>query len=112
MDRAHEHGINFFDTANVYGARPGGGVTEEIIGRWFAAGSGRCERTVPATKSYLPMGDWPNERFLSALNIRRACEASLERLSPAPPALYAAVDWAGNATVLIAKPHVAAVRGS
>lgn len=80
MDRAHEHGINFFDTANVYGARPGGGVTEEIIGRWFATGVGRRKKTVLATKVYLPMGDWPNERFLSALNIRRACEASLKRL--------------------------------
>jgi aryl-alcohol dehydrogenase-like predicted oxidoreductase len=41
MDRAHEHGINFFDTANVYGSKPGEGVTEQIIGRWFATGGGR-----------------------------------------------------------------------
>jgi NDP-hexose C3-ketoreductase / dTDP-4-oxo-2-deoxy-alpha-D-pentos-2-ene 2,3-reductase len=80
MDRAHEHGINFFDTANVYGTRPGETATEEIIGRWFATGGGRREKTVLATKTYLPMGDWPNERFLSALHIRRACEASLKRL--------------------------------
>jgi len=80
MDRAHEHGINFFDTANVYGTRPGEVATEEIIGRWFATGGVRREKTVLATKAYLPMGDWPNERFLSALNIRRACEASLKRL--------------------------------
>ncbi|GAA1532754.1 aldo/keto reductase [Actinomadura kijaniata] len=80
MDRAHEHGVNFFDTANVYGVEPGDGVTEEIIGRWFTTGGGRREKTVLATKLYLPTGDWPNERFLSALNIRRACEASLRRL--------------------------------
>ncbi|WP_436776835.1 aldo/keto reductase [Yinghuangia sp. YIM S09857] len=80
MDRAHEHGINFFDTANVYGARPAGGVTEEIIGRWFATGGGRREKTVLATKVYLPMGDRPNESRLSALHIRRAAEASLRRL--------------------------------
>ncbi len=80
MDRAHEHGINFFDTANVYGWRKGEGVTEQIIGRWFAQGGGRRDRTVLATKLYRSMGDWPNETFLSALNIRRACDASLRRL--------------------------------
>ncbi|MFG1960543.1 aldo/keto reductase [Nonomuraea sp. NPDC049028] len=80
MDRAHEHGINFFDTANVYGVPQGEGVTEQIIGRWFATGGGRRDKTVLATKLYLPTGTWPNERFMSALNIRRAFEASLRRL--------------------------------
>jgi NDP-hexose C3-ketoreductase / dTDP-4-oxo-2-deoxy-alpha-D-pentos-2-ene 2,3-reductase len=81
MDRAHEHGINFFDTANVYGWRKGEGVTEQIIGRWLVKGEGRRERTVLATKLYGSMGDWPNDTFLSALNIRRACEGSLRRLN-------------------------------
>jgi aryl-alcohol dehydrogenase-like predicted oxidoreductase len=80
MDRAHELGINFFDTANVYGWKKGEGWTEQIIGRWFAQGGGRRERTVLATKVYGGMGDWPNESRLSALHIRRACEASLTRL--------------------------------
>ena len=80
MDRAHEHGINFFDTANVYGWKQGEGITEQIIGRWFAAGDGRRERTVLATKLYGSTGQWPNENKLSALNIRRAAEASLRRL--------------------------------
>jgi len=92
MDRAHELGINFFDTANRYGVAsspPGqvanndqshAGWTEEIIGDWFASGGGRRERTVLATKLYGAMGDWPNENRLSALNIRRACDASLRRL--------------------------------
>jgi aryl-alcohol dehydrogenase-like predicted oxidoreductase len=80
MDRAHELGINFFDSANVYGWAKGEGITEQIVGRWFARGGGRRERTVIATKLYGSMGDWPNETFLSALNIRRACEASLRRL--------------------------------
>jgi NDP-hexose 2,3-enoyl reductase len=44
MDRAHEHGINFFDTANVYGWRKGEGITEQIIGRWFGSGGGRRDR--------------------------------------------------------------------
>lgn len=80
MDRAHEHGINFFDTANVYGWKMGEGITEQIVGRWFAQGGGRRERTVIATKLYGSMSEWPNDTFLSALNIRRAADASLRRL--------------------------------
>ncbi|MET8540808.1 aldo/keto reductase [Kitasatospora sp. NPDC004799] len=83
MDTAHERGINFFDTANTYGRGGGGGHrgrTEEIIGRWFAKGGGRRERTVLATKVYGDMGDWPNESRLSALAVRKAVEASLRRL--------------------------------
>jgi aryl-alcohol dehydrogenase-like predicted oxidoreductase len=80
MDAAHEAGINFFDSANVYGQSKGRGATEEIVGRWFAQGGERREKTVLATKLYGDMGDWPNEGRLSALNIRRACEASLRRL--------------------------------
>ncbi len=80
MDRALGHGINFFDTANVYGWKKGEGVTEQIVGRWFAKGGGRREKVVIATKVYGEMGDWPNESRLSALHIRRACEDSLRRL--------------------------------
>jgi aryl-alcohol dehydrogenase-like predicted oxidoreductase len=80
MDSALEAGINFFDSANVYGRSKGRGATEEIVGRWFAQGGGRREKVVMATKLYGDMGDWPNEGKLSALNIRRACEASLKRL--------------------------------
>jgi aryl-alcohol dehydrogenase-like predicted oxidoreductase len=78
MDSAHDNGINFFDTANRYGTTPG--ETEQILGRYFAKGGGRREKTVLATKLYGPMGDWPNEGKLSALNIRRALDASLSRL--------------------------------
>src|ERR1039458_4107584 len=80
MDAAHEHGINFFDSSNSYGQPRAEGVTESIIGRWMAAGSGRRDRTVLATKLYGGKGEWPNDRFLSALNIRRACDDSLRRL--------------------------------
>jgi NDP-hexose C3-ketoreductase / dTDP-4-oxo-2-deoxy-alpha-D-pentos-2-ene 2,3-reductase len=80
MDRAHEHGINFFDTSNTYGHPRAEGVAEQMIGRWLAAASGRRDRTVLATKLYGGKGEWPNDRFLSALNIRRACEDSLRRL--------------------------------
>lgn len=80
MDRAHELGINFFDTANVYGWKKGEGWTEQIIGRWFEQGGGRRDKVVLATKVYGSMGDWPNFSRLSALHITRACEASLRRL--------------------------------
>src|ERR1041385_9050019 len=80
MDRALDHGVNFFDTANVYGWKLGEGVTEQIIGRWFAQGGGRREKVVLATKVYGRMGDWPNQSRLSALHIKRACEGSLRRL--------------------------------
>src|SRR3954451_8596825 len=80
MDRAHDAGVNFFDTANVYGFSQGKGSTEEVIGSWFASGGGRRERTVLATKVYGSMSDWPNDTFLSARNVVRSCDASLRRL--------------------------------
>jgi aryl-alcohol dehydrogenase-like predicted oxidoreductase len=85
MDRALEHGINFFDTADVYGWKKGEGITEKILGEWFALGGGRRERTVLATKLYGDMGNgplenWPNTNRVTALHIRRACEASLTRM--------------------------------
>jgi len=80
MDRALELGINFFDTANGYGGKPGEGITEQFIGRWLAQGGGRREKVVLATKVYGQMGDWPNQGRLSAYHIRKACEDSLRRL--------------------------------
>ncbi len=79
MDRALELGINFFDTANVYGGELGAGTTEEIIGRWLAQG-GRRDQIVLATKVFGKMGEGVNDRKLSAYHIRRACEESLRRL--------------------------------
>jgi NDP-hexose C3-ketoreductase / dTDP-4-oxo-2-deoxy-alpha-D-pentos-2-ene 2,3-reductase len=80
MDHALDQGVNFFDTANTYGRPRAEGVTESIIGDWFAAGHGRRDKVVLATKLYGGKGAWPNDRFLSAVNIRQACEASLRRL--------------------------------
>ena len=80
MDSAHDHGINYFDTANSYGGSLGPGATEKIIGNWFAEGGQRRERTVLATKVYGDMSDWPNDARLSALNIRQALDTSLRRL--------------------------------
>jgi aryl-alcohol dehydrogenase-like predicted oxidoreductase len=95
MDAALAAGINFFDTANIYGldGRDGRqvhkGLTEEILGRWFAQGGGRRDKVVLATKVYGNVTNdgkawheqsWPNHDHLSALNIRREVEASLRRL--------------------------------
>nr|BFD84188.1 aldo/keto reductase [Streptomyces sp. Xyl84] len=84
MDAALDAGINFFDTANVYGWGENKGRTESIIGNWFAQDGGRRDKVVLATKVYGNMGAdgeaWPNHDKLSALNIRRAVDASLKRL--------------------------------
>lgn len=80
MDRALEAGIQFFDTANVYGRQAGRGATERIVGDWFAHGSGRRQQVVLATKVFGTMGDGPNDQHLSARHIRQACDDSLRRL--------------------------------
>ena len=80
MSAALDHGVNFVDTANVYGNRRGEGATEQLIGRWFEKSSANRERVVLATKVHGSMGDGPNDRGLSAHHIRRACEDSLRRL--------------------------------
>ncbi len=80
MDEALGLGVNFFDTADVYGWKQGEGVTEQIIGRWFEANPGKRDQVVLATKVYGKMGDGPNDQRLSAYHIRKACEDSLRRL--------------------------------
>src|SRR4030067_2974097 len=80
MDRALELGINFFDTANVYGRKIGEGVTEQIIGRWLTQSGRRRDQIVLATKVYGRMGEGVNERRLSAYHIRQAVQGSLQRL--------------------------------
>jgi aryl-alcohol dehydrogenase-like predicted oxidoreductase len=80
MDSALASGINFIDTANRYGGTGNWGGTEEILGRWFDRGEGRREKVVLATKLYGEMEPWPNNKGVSALHIRRACDASLKRL--------------------------------
>lgn len=84
MDAAFEGGINFIDTADVYGSGPFGddfGLSERILGDWIAAGgAARREQVVLATKFRMPMGSGPNDSGVSALHIRHAIEGSLRRL--------------------------------
>jgi len=92
LDAALDAGINFIDTANIYGWGENAGRTEEIIGKWFKQGDGRRERTVLATKVYGDMHDnhdGPNrEAGLSAYKIRRHLEGSLKRLQTDHIELY------------------------
>ena len=87
MDRALELGINFFDTADMYGWSVENGHTEEIIGRWLAQGGGRRDAIVLATKLYQPMKRKEKlhevnsaSHNLSAYKIRKHCEGSLQRM--------------------------------
>jgi aryl-alcohol dehydrogenase-like predicted oxidoreductase len=86
MDRALELGINFFDTADVYGGPDQRGRTETLVGEWFAQGDGRRDAVVLATKVYNPaepgLRPEPNTdgRSLSAYKIRKHAEGSLRRL--------------------------------
>jgi aryl-alcohol dehydrogenase-like predicted oxidoreductase len=79
MNEAVNLGINFFDTADVYGGEKGLGATEEIVGRWLEK-KGNRDKVVLATKVYGKMGDGINDLKLSAYHIRKACENSLRRL--------------------------------
>ena len=95
MDRALELGINFFDTADVYGWTVEPGRTEEIIGNWFALGEGRREAVVLATKVFNPVkrhGSRPeansDSRSLSAYKVRKHCLGSLQRLRTEHIELY------------------------
>ena len=80
MDRALEHGINFWDTADVYGWKQGERITEKIMGDYFAQGGERREKVVLATKVYNKVSDWPNGARLSKLRIKKGCEDSLKAL--------------------------------
>ena len=81
MDRALDAGINFFDTANVYGWEYRQG-SDRADHRTLVRdqGASRRDKVVLATKVYGSMTDWPNDTYLSARNIQRACDASLQRL--------------------------------
>ncbi|WP_439579129.1 aldo/keto reductase, partial [Elioraea sp.] len=73
VERARDQGVNFIDTADVYGA----GASEEVVGRAIAA---HRDWWVLATKIANPTGEGPNARGLSRRYAFRAVEASLRRL--------------------------------
>jgi aryl-alcohol dehydrogenase-like predicted oxidoreductase len=89
LDQFVERGGNFIDTADVYSQ----GISEEIIGRWFAARPGVRDQVVLATKGRFPMGDGPNDHGLSRTHLTRALDASLRRLGVEAIDLYQAHAW-------------------
>jgi aryl-alcohol dehydrogenase-like predicted oxidoreductase len=80
LDRALDAGVNLIDTADVYGWGPNAGAVESTIGRYLAARKGARDRVLIATKLYREMEPLPNRGGLSAIHVRRACDASLRRL--------------------------------
>jgi aryl-alcohol dehydrogenase-like predicted oxidoreductase len=83
ISRALEHGINFFDTADMYSR----GVSEEVLGRALRAFAKR-EQVVIATKSFYPVGEGPNDRGLSRKHLFHAIDESLTRLGTDHVDLY------------------------
>ncbi len=83
MDKAFEMGINFWDTANVYGGSGGRGKSEELIGQWFQRNPGKRDQIVLATKVYGQMVNQPGpnqSRGFSAYKVMREVKDSLRRL--------------------------------
>jgi aryl-alcohol dehydrogenase-like predicted oxidoreductase len=76
MSRALDSGVNFWDTANVYGQD---GLSERVIGAWFRK-NGHRQDVVLATKCRFGMGAGQNDRGASRLHIKQAVDASLRRL--------------------------------
>ena len=102
MSRAVELGCNFIDTADIYSRwvdGNDGGVSEQIIGDWLAAGGVRREDVVIATKVRGQMGDGPNDEGLSRLHIMASVENSLRRLQTDYIDLYQ-VHWPDHETPL------------
>ncbi|GAB3025373.1 aldo/keto reductase [Natronobiforma cellulositropha] len=93
LDACWDHGINFIDTANVYGDPDG--TSEEYIGEWLADYD--REDFVIASKVYFPFDGWgepgPNDSGLGRKHIRAQIEGTLERLGTDYLDLYYIHRW-------------------
>ena len=76
LDRALAAGVNFIDTADVYGQD---GLSERVLGNWLVA-RGTRDKIVLATKFRFTMGDGANKSGASRYRIVKCCEDSLRRL--------------------------------
>ncbi|HSM70294.1 MAG TPA: aldo/keto reductase [Anaerolineales bacterium] len=93
VQKALDEGINFFDTADVYGNKGG---SEEYLG---AALEGLRDQVVIATKVRNAMGDGPNDKGASRYHIMNAVEASLRRLRTDHIDLYQIHRWDESVSV-------------
>ena len=94
IKRALEHGINFFDTADMYSL----GVSEEVTGRALKDFASR-DKVVLATKVFYPMSDDPNDRGLSRKHLFAAVDNSLRRLGTDYIDLYQIHRWDANTPI-------------
>jgi len=92
--RALEHGINFFDTADMYSL----GLSEKVTGRALAAMASRDDYVL-ASKVHFPVHEGPNRSGLSRKHIIEACDASLGRLGTDFIDLYQIHRWDSNSPV-------------
>jgi aryl-alcohol dehydrogenase-like predicted oxidoreductase len=84
LERALEAGVNFIDTADVYGQD---GLSERVIGNWLAK-TGRRDELILATKFRFRMAPGPNGTGASRRRIVKAIEDSLRRLQTDRVDLY------------------------
>jgi aryl-alcohol dehydrogenase-like predicted oxidoreductase len=92
VDVAIDHGVNLFDTADVYT----GGKSEELLGRVL---KDRSDQILVGTKVRFPMGDGPNKQGNSRWHIMQECEASLKRLGRDHVDIYYLHEWDGMTPV-------------
>jgi aryl-alcohol dehydrogenase-like predicted oxidoreductase len=76
IDRAVAAGVNFIDTADVYGPD---GLSERVLGNWLVSRGAR-DKLVIATKFRFTMGDGPNKSGASRYRIMKCVDDSLRRL--------------------------------
>lgn len=88
VDLCIDHGVNLFDTANMYSS----GLSEEILGEVL---KGRRDRVLISSKGRMPTGDGPNDQGTSRHHLIRECEASLRRLGTDHIDIYHMHEWDG-----------------
>ncbi len=88
VDTCVDHGVNMFDTANMYST----GLSEEILGEVL---EGRYDNILVTSKARMPIGDGPNDQGVSRWHLIRECERSLKRLRTDHIDLYYMHEWDG-----------------
>lgn len=92
VDVSVDHGVNMFDTANMYST----GLSEEILGEVLAD---RSDDLLVTSKARMPIGDGPNDEGVSRWHLIRECERSLKRLRRDHIDLYYMHEWDGTTPV-------------
>jgi aryl-alcohol dehydrogenase-like predicted oxidoreductase len=92
VDLCIDHGVNVFDTANMYSS----GLSEEILGEVL---EGRREDVLVTSKARMKIGPGPNDEGVSRLHLIRECERSLKRLRTDYIDIYYMHEWDGTTPV-------------